>query len=222
MSAMRVPVDALRPPAFMATLVRGQAVEPATFPGPAPGFARPATGPRAADAAFLERAAADPGADRSSAPAAADLAETTRTAERLTAAVERLVLTSERLAAEARTDALEVAFLVARRILEAEVSTGIEPLLGLVRSALRKLGESRRIVIRLSPRDAAAVTAALAARGAATLAAGSAQIEIVTDATLSGGDCVVEGDLGAVDGRLDTRLSELRRAIAAEVVEASP
>jgi flagellar assembly protein FliH len=139
---------------------------------------------------------------------------------RLGAAVEALRTTSDRLAGEARADALEVGFLIARRILESELAASPEPLVSLVRSTIRRLGEARKMVVRLSPPDAEAVSAVLAARGAAAVSAvTTAQIEVVADGALERGDCMVEGDVGSVDGRVATRIEELRRALADEHLE---
>jgi flagellar assembly protein FliH len=139
---------------------------------------------------------------------------------RLGAAVEQLRTTSERLASEARSDALEVGFLIAKRILETELTTSPEPLVALVRSTIRRLGEARKMVVRLSPADAEAVTAVLTARGpAAVTSVASAHIEVLADNTLERGDCLVEGDVGSVDGRIATRIEELRRALADEPLE---
>lgn len=133
--------------------------------------------------------------------------------ERLAGAIESLNQMAERLTAEARADALEVGFLVARRIIEDEVSGNAEVLLDLVRTAQRRLGESRHLVIRLCPDDAQAVQEVLAAKGAQAVAESAiAQIEVKADPSLQRCDCVVEGDLGSVDGRLNTRLEELRHA----------
>jgi flagellar assembly protein FliH len=141
-------------------------------------------------------------------------------AERIGSAVETLRVTAERLAADARTDALEIGFLIARRVLETELAGSVEPMVALARSAVRRLGESRVIKVKLAPADAQAVSAVLATRGAGALAPlASAQIEVVADASLERGDCVVEGELGTVDGRLETRLEELRRALAEELGE---
>lgn len=140
--------------------------------------------------------------------------------ERTSAAIEVLRATAERLAAEARTDALEIGFLVARRILEMELTASAEPLVNLVRSAVRRLGESRRIVIHLSPADAQAMTAILESRGAQAVAQASiSRVEIVADASLGRGDCLVEGDLVTVDGRINARIEELRRVLEAGVGE---
>jgi flagellar assembly protein FliH len=42
---------------------------------------------------------------------------------------------------------------------------------------------------------------------------GAARVEIQADAALQPGDCVVDTDFGQIDGRLETRLGELRRAL---------
>jgi flagellar assembly protein FliH len=41
----------------------------------------------------------------------------------------------------------------------------------------------------------------------------------MADAALERGDCLVEGDVGSVDGRVATRIEELRRALADEHLE---
>lgn len=127
-------------------------------------------------------------------------------------AVEVLRLSSERLAEQARADVLELGFFVARRILEAELSTSPDALFALVRSALQRAGDSRKISVRVHPQDAQALAPALAKGG---LGVSAATVEIVQDGSLSPGDCIVDTDFGKVDGRLDTRLDELRRAAVA-------
>jgi flagellar biosynthesis/type III secretory pathway protein FliH len=137
-------------------------------------------------------------------------------AARLARAIADLRRSSERLAEQATADALEMALLIARRIIEAELSTGPAPLIGLIRSAIGRLGESRKVQVRLCPSDAEAVEAAGAADGDDGALAGMtlARVEIRADATLSPGDCIVDGEHGTVDGRLSTRLDEVRRILA--------
>jgi flagellar assembly protein FliH len=136
--------------------------------------------------------------------------------QRVSHAVQVLKLQSDRLAEQARNDALEIGFLVARRILEAELSTGPEPLFALVRGALKRAGDSRKIVIRIHPEDAALVAGPAAA---GELGVSAAAIEVVGDPALERGDVVVDTDFGKVDGRLRTRLDELHRAAASALEE---
>jgi flagellar assembly protein FliH len=139
------------------------------------------------------------------------------------AAVGLLQATSIRLAAEARTDALEIGFLVARRLLDIELSTSPEALVNLVKSAVHRLGESRRIVIHLCPEDAQTMSHIVETNGSQTVTSSPiAHLEIITDVALKRGDCLIEGDQVTVDGRLDARLEELHRLFANGLVEESP
>jgi flagellar biosynthesis/type III secretory pathway protein FliH len=147
-------------------------------------------------------------------PRAADVAEAHREAlRRVAAAVETLRAQAAHLGEQARADALEIGFLVARTLLESEVRQSPQAVFQLVRQAVRRAGDSRRISVRLSPEDAAIVNAE---NGRAPLfGPAAARVEIAADPSLSRGDCVVDTDFGRVDGRLETRLAELRRALEA-------
>jgi flagellar assembly protein FliH len=140
-------------------------------------------------------------------------------AQRVSAAIERLELRGARLAEEARSDVLELAFALAKKIIEAELRSSPEALFSLVRAAVRRVGEARRIELRLSPQDAAVVHAALAENraGLTTLT----PVEIIADPSLQPGDCAVDSDAGLVDGRVDARMAEVRRAIEAAAEESA-
>jgi hypothetical protein len=140
-------------------------------------------------------------------------------AQRLALAIADLRRTGERLAEQATADVLEMALLIARRIIESELATGPATLTGLIRSAIGRLGESRKIQVRLHPGDAEAVQKA---EGADEALAGMtlARVEIRADATLSPGDCIVDGEHGTVDGRLSTRLDEVRRVLSHALADA--
>ena len=133
--------------------------------------------------------------------------------QKISTAVETLRAQADRLAEQARSDAIEIGFQVARKVLEAELRQSPEALFALVRSAVRRAGESRRIAVRLTPEDAALLEAD--AGRAAVDGITSARIEFVQDPGLQRGDCMVDADFGQVDGRLATRLAEIRRAVDA-------
>lgn len=148
-------------------------------------------------------------------PAGPDAAEI---AARLETGLSALRSVGERLVESMRTETVELALLLARRILDAELAAeNVEALTALVRGVLRKAGESRRVVLRVMPE----VATRLEAAGTAKLTAGLpfAALEIVPDATLTLGDCLVEADFGTVEARLDARLAELRRLVLATIGE---
>jgi len=189
-----------RRPRFLAALPPEPRAEAPRF-GRADRGARPALPPLAP----ASQAAPPP-------PAAEVLAEARREAlARVAQAVEMLRTQSSWLAEQARADALEIGFQVARRVLESELRTSPEPLFALVKSALRRAADSRRVAIRLAPDDAAQIQSPAGQAGVEGI--GAARVEVVADASLQPGDCVVDTDFGQIDGRLETRLSELRRAV---------
>lgn len=184
---------------------------PAPQPAPSAPVPAPAASPQAAPAPAPNPMGALGAALNSITPPGMPPAPPGRDSlEQLAAAVESLRLIGGKLAEQARADALEIAFQVARKILETELTASPQPLFALVRSAVRRVGEAREIAIRLCPQDAAALEAGPHTELGLTLA----KVTIVADPALGRGDCVVESDLGTVDGRLSSRLAELKRSLA--------
>ena len=133
---------------------------------------------------------------------------------RLQIAIDKLRHEGERLAEQARADTMEIAFMIARRILEQELRTGPDALFALVRTAIRRAGDVRRVLIRVAPQDVKALEgdAGKAALQSITVA----RVEIIGDATLTPGDVVVESAEARIDGRISSRLDELRSVAAGE------
>jgi flagellar assembly protein FliH len=208
--------QALRRPTFLGRLGGATKVENAAF--------KTTSGTRFRPPVIANEPEEDENNERATAEAIAEAQKlAAQFTDRTSSAIEVLRATADRLAAEARTDALEIGFLVARRILEMELTASAEPLVNLVRTAVRRLGESRKIAIHLSPSDAQAVSAAIEARGSQAVAPASiSKVEIIPDASLGRGDCLVEGDLVTVDGRINARIEELRRVLDAGGAENTP
>ncbi len=208
------PTQALRRPTFLGRAGGPPKIENAAF--------KTSSGARFRPTVIVNDEEDEAAANQAAAAAAVAEAEqlAAQFTERTSATIELLRATAERLAAEARTDALEIGFLVARRILEMELSASAEPLVNLVRSAVKRLGESRKLTIHLSPADAQALGAVLESRGSQAVAPATVtKVEIVADGSLGRGDCLVEGDLVTVDGRIDARMEELRRVLDAAAEE---
>lgn len=132
-------------------------------------------------------------------------------AERLASAIDALKLQNGKLADQAKADALEIGLIVAERILEQEISTNPRALLSLIRSAMRRLAESRSLSVALCPADFERVQAKLTEGGPDV--SGLTGIKLEVDPALQVGDCRVQSELGVVDGRLANRLAEIRRSI---------
>ena len=129
--------------------------------------------------------------------------------EKLGKAVGELRRTSHALGGQVAATALEIGCLLAKRIIDEELKSDPQLRLSLARAAVRRVGESQKITVRLSPADVEAVTAA--AGESEPLGVPMARVEVVADTNLSPGDSIVESDTAMVDGRIGTRLEELRR-----------
>jgi flagellar assembly protein FliH len=136
--------------------------------------------------------------------------------EKVAHGLEVLRLQGERLAEAVRSDALEIGFLVARRILDTELTTSPDALFALVRGALRKAGDVRHVTLRVHPDDLKLVQGEVASGEVGVTAA---QIDVAADGSLEPGDCVVDTDFGTVDGRLRTRFEELYRTARSALEE---
>jgi len=135
------------------------------------------------------------------------------TSERVARAITELRGMSDRLAGELGATALEIGFLLARKILDKEIATDRDAVRSLVESAVRRVGDVHKVTVHLCPADVDAVRAS-AGESSPLAGMGIAKVEIVADTNLTPGDCIVESDAARVDGRLGTRLEELRRALS--------
>ncbi len=118
----------------------------------------------------------------------------------------------DRLIAACSGEVLDVAAAIAGRILAREVRPGADAV-GAARIALAELRGSRRVDLRVSAEDLAAIRDAAGALGDAV-----GRLRVVEDASLAMGEVVLEGEGARVDGRFSARIALLRRAL--EEIEA--
>lgn len=127
--------------------------------------------------------------------------------QKLHAAVLALKNQGERLAEQARSDSLELGILIARRILEKELSSNLDGVFSLIKSAIRRAGEDHVTRVRLCPSDVERF------RDDAISDFSLGKIELAADASLTSGDVMVDTDSHTIDGRLATRFEELVRQL---------
>lgn len=90
---------------------------------------------------------------------------------------------------------------------------------------LEQAVQARRLRLVVAPADAASAEALLLrwqARHAETAGAAPMATEVLMDEGLAPGDCVLETDETAIDGRLDERLAQLQAALQAQLGGAAP
>jgi type III secretion system HrpE/YscL family protein len=108
--------------------------------------------------------------------------------------------------------AQRAARLAAEHVIAAELALVPERIAAIVEEQLTRVRRARRAVLHVHPDDVPALRAWLDARVGAHQAV--AAIEIVGDAALARGGCVVVSDIGTIDARVETRLERLQPELA--------
>jgi type III secretion protein L len=110
----------------------------------------------------------------------------------------------DRRLAESEPELIRLAVRIAQKILGEELRINPEAIVGVARQCLQGLGRERSLTLRVAPGDAE-----IARRRTDALreAAGrNRSIEVMTDAAVSPGGCIVESEYGVIDARLETQI----------------
>ena len=116
--------------------------------------------------------------------------------------------------AGAERDVLRLAVKLAEKIIGREIERDDAALADIVSTALRHARQQESLTVRVNPADLPRVQAhrdRLDPSGRARF------IDLVADPRVGTGGCVIEGESGTVDARLDTQLRVLERALLARV-----
>lgn len=114
--------------------------------------------------------------------------------------------------AGAERDVLRLAVKLAEKIIGREIERDDATLADIVSAALRHARQQESLTVRVNPADLPGLQAhrdRLDPSGRARF------IDLVADPRVAHGGCVIEGESGTVDARLDTQLRVLERALLA-------
>ena len=124
-------------------------------------------------------------------------------AAKIRQALERFQLERKDYFTRIESDVVHLALAISAKILHREAQ--VDPMLvtALVRVAVDKLHDGSRVSVRVSPAEAAKWREHLANP------LNGSTVEIVEDAHLEPGDCILETDLGSADFSIDAQLKEV-------------
>ncbi|MBG9793156.1 flagellar biosynthesis protein [Paenibacillus dendritiformis] len=123
----------------------------------------------------------------------------------------------EQLIQEAEPFVVSLSCAVAEKIIQKQLSVEPEIVLELARKTLSRKRESGTITLCVSPEQFAYVHAA---REELNLAVDSqAELQIIPDSSVNDGGCVVRSALGSIDARIDTQLTEIKKALMQVAVQ---
>lgn len=109
------------------------------------------------------------------------------------------------------TALLKLAVRIAEKLIGEELHIAPDAIAGIVSEALRSVRRAKSVIIQVHPAHIASLEERLSTLG--TPAGAGREIEIIPNASLSRGDCIVETDIGVIDARLETQLKNMERAL---------
>lgn len=101
---------------------------------------------------------------------------------------------------------VELALTLARRVVQTEIDANPAQLLAMARTAIDRLGEDTRIMVRLNPVD-------YAAAGGENMPQLGTAVTVVADPKVEHGGCRIESDLGTLDAGIHAQIAELGRGL---------
>jgi len=110
----------------------------------------------------------------------------------------------DRYVTESEPELIRLAVRIAQKIIGEELRTNPEAIVSIARQCLQGLGRERSLTIRVSQGEADLVRRRI---GILREAAGfHRSIEVVADAAVNPGGCIVESEYGVIDARLETQI----------------
>jgi flagellar assembly protein FliH len=135
------------------------------------------------------------------------LAEMEGLMRQLARSIEAVAGLKPRLRQEAEREVVQLALVIARRVLRREIQVDREAVLGLVKAAFENASSREVTLVRVHPAHAAQTAEYLRGIGAPET------IEVQPDAALELGAVVVETGRGTVDASLETQLEEISHGL---------
>ncbi len=123
-------------------------------------------------------------------------------ARRLEKLIEKIGLEGNRILPKYEAQMVELSLAMARHIIGEEVKTGPEAVLSCIRSAMEKVIEGSRVHIHLNPDDMQLIEGKIEKH---IRPAGGHQVDMVSDASIDKGGCLIETEFGLVDATMDSR-----------------
>ena len=140
-------------------------------------------------------------------------------ADKLSELTEHLVEERKKIIEGASRMVVELAYEIARRVVHDEISQRKDAVLKQVESALKKIVDKEKVVVRVHPGDLELVKEQESTWRA--VVDGIKYFSVVEDKQLEPGDVVIETNSGIVDARIEVQLAHIKRVLT-EVLENEP
>jgi len=113
--------------------------------------------------------------------------------------------------ANSEKDVIEMAVMLAEKILATEIDKSNDYIIGLVQSTLEKAVSKKNITLKVSPHDYYMIQDNF--KYISAKVEGFGEINIVSDDSLDKGSVIAETQFGTLDGSVTTRLEQAKKVI---------
>ncbi|HUU27101.1 MAG TPA: FliH/SctL family protein [archaeon] len=117
----------------------------------------------------------------------------------------------ENLLREAEKEVVDLVLAVARKFVNSAALMGNDLIKQTIKSAVKMITEKEKVIIRINPDDLEEVRAHQ--DDIIFVSDGIGKLEIRADKSIDRGGCVVETEAGNIDARIESRFSELEKAL---------
>lgn len=125
--------------------------------------------------------------------------------------IDEIKSSKEKLLGEIEPEVIAIIKIVLRKLLLREIKLDEELVLRVVKSAVKKLEERSKIVLRVNPDDLPKVVEKREELFRSI--EGLKELDIVEDPRVGKGGCIVEGGVGVVDARIERQIEEVEKFI---------
>jgi flagellar assembly protein FliH len=162
-----------------------------------------------AEVAAVRRNSFDAGQRQGEQQARADIAPVI---ERMNASIAEITALRGEIRHRAEKDLVQLALLIARRVLHRELSVDPNALTALARVVFERLARAETYRVTVHPSFVAAITAALPASQ-------SARVQIEPDPHCAVGTLTIRSEEGLIDASVDSQLEEISRGLTDRLVQ---
>ena len=135
----------------------------------------------------------------------------------LTGAIEELDRVQNQIRHDAEKEVVELALVVAERIVRQELASNREAIAGVVGEALKKVEHQQSVVIRMNPADIQLLDQSRLPFSDTVDQPNNTRIRIEADESISRGGCFIETETGDVDARIETQLEIIKAAFLEKI-----
>lgn len=129
----------------------------------------------------------------------------------LKSVIDEIKNAKEKLLEEVEPEVIEVLKILIRKIILKEAKLDEELVIRVIKTAIKKLEERSKIVVRVNPEDLPEVVDRREEFFKSI--EGLKELEIIEDPRVGKGGCIVEGGLGVVDARIEKQVEEIEKLI---------